>query len=153
MPGLEGPLHRISWVPTSVGAHLGFGLSPACSELRDSIVRWVNDVRDHLCIGLGLSASNPWGVLRVALLLTRSIFCRFYFLLHPATSRGGDQAVMPTPRGRRRACSKSVMSGTIPTINWLARAHTGFIPIVAYLVFARCRSRLCPSVYLPHTMS
>ena len=25
-----------------------------------------------------------------------------YISLHPATPRGGDQAVMPTPRGRRR---------------------------------------------------
>jgi hypothetical protein len=26
----------------------------------------------------------------------------FYILLHPATPRGDDQAVMPTPRGRRQ---------------------------------------------------
>jgi hypothetical protein len=43
---------------------------------------------------------------------------RGIYLLHPATPRRGDQAVMPTPRGRRRPPSHQGGGGLIYGIRW-----------------------------------
>jgi hypothetical protein len=56
------------------------------------------------CLGFVLEPEIPENVIEI--------------LLHPATPRGGDQAVMPTPRGRCRAVIPSGWGGLVYGIRW-----------------------------------
>jgi hypothetical protein len=55
------------------------------------------------------------------------------YLLHPATPRGGDQAVLPTPQGRRLPPSHQGAGGQIYGIRWcwwIPRSSRAWSPLL-----------------------